>query len=62
MPQPSPSDKIPLTLQLTPEIAARLKQAADARNRQPADLVIELLNIHLPRQSPGVKPGNIPYA
>jgi hypothetical protein len=62
MTQPSNGDKFPLTLQLSADLAARLKLAADARKRPAADLVVELLDRHLPHPPPAGKPGNIPYA
>jgi hypothetical protein len=63
MAEPSASEKLPLTIHLSVEIAARLKQAAEARKRPPADVVVDLLDRHLPRPpSAQSKPGHIPYA
>ena len=63
MTQPSTGDKIPLTLHLSADVAARLKLAADAKKRAPADLAAALLDQHLPRpQAGGQQKGNIPYS
>ena len=57
------SGKIPLTLHLSAEVAARLKSTADRQHRPPADVAAELLDRHLPRTpSAGAKPGSIPYS
>jgi hypothetical protein len=59
----SPADKIPLTVNLPADLARRLKSAAEAHKRAAADLVIELLDRHLPRPSSAAGPkGKIPYA
>jgi hypothetical protein len=56
------SGKIPLTIQLSAELAARLKAAAETQKRAPADLAAELLDRYLPRSAAAkAKPGNIPY-
>jgi hypothetical protein len=57
-----PSEKIPLTIYLSPDVAQRLKLAAEARKRPAADLVAELLDRHLPRPQSGGSKGNIPYS
>ena len=58
MPETHPTDKIPLTIHLSADVAARLKQAAEAQKRSPADLAAELLGRHLPRpQTGGPKKG-----
>lgn len=63
MPESQPTDKVPLTIQLTADVAARLKQAAETQRRTPAELAAELLNRHLPRPpSGGPKKGSIPYS
>jgi len=62
MTQPNTGEKIPLTLHLSPDVAARLKLAADAKKRAPADLAIALLDQHLPRPQVGGQKGNIPYS
>jgi hypothetical protein len=63
MTQPSTGDKIPLTLHLSADVAARLKLAADAKKREPADLAVALLDQYLPRpQVGGQKKGSIPYS
>ena len=55
-------EKIPLTIHLSTDLAARLKQAAESRKISPADVAAELLDRHLPRpRSEGAK-GNIPYS
>ncbi|MEN6457614.1 MAG: hypothetical protein ABFC63_01680 [Thermoguttaceae bacterium] len=60
MTQPGASDKIAVTLHLPPEVAARLKMAAELQKRPAVDLAVELLDRHLPR-APSKK-GSIPYA
>jgi hypothetical protein len=61
MPQ-SPGEKIPLTIQLSADVARRLKVAAEARRLSAADLVLDLLDRNLPRLPAGGQPkGNIPY-
>lgn len=63
MPETHPTDKIPLTVHLPAEVAARLKQAAEAQKRSPSDVAAELLARHLPRpQTGGPKKLNIPYS
>jgi hypothetical protein len=63
MTQPFPSDKISLTIQLSPDIAKRLKVAAEAQKRSAADLVANLLDRHLPRVQTGDQPkSSIPYS
>jgi hypothetical protein len=63
MAQPTTSDKIPVTLHLSPDVARRLKAAAEAQKRLAADLAAELLDRHLPRpQTAGPKKGSIPYS
>ncbi len=55
--------KIPLTIYLSAEVAARLTQTAERQKRPAPDVAVELLERHLPRSSAaGAKPGNIPYA
>jgi len=60
MPEPSPTGKIPLTLQLSPDLALRLKAAAEAQKRPASELVADLLDRHLPRAQASGK-GKIPY-
>ncbi len=63
MTQPTTGDKIPVTLHLSADVAARLKMAAEAQKRPAADLAAELLDRHLPRpQTGGPKRGSIPYS
>jgi hypothetical protein len=63
MPESHPADKIPLTIHLSADVAARLKQAAEAQRRSPAEFAAELLGRHLPRpQTGGPKKGAIPYS
>ena len=63
MPEPSTGGKIPLTLHLTAEVAARLKSAAETQRRPAADLAADLLDRYLPRPpSSGPKKGSIPYS
>jgi hypothetical protein len=55
--------KIPMTLQLPADVAARLKLVAEAQRRSAADLVIDLLDRNLPRTpAAGQKKGSIPYS
>jgi hypothetical protein len=59
----SSAEKIPLTIQLSPEVAKRLKAAAEAQKRPAADLAADLLDRHLPRPPTGGQPkAVIPYA
>jgi hypothetical protein len=63
MAEPNTSGKIPLTLYLSADVAARLKLAAETQKLPPADLAADLLNRYLPRPSTGgPKQGSIPYA
>jgi hypothetical protein len=63
MTESSSSDKIPFTLHLSVEVAARLKQAAEAHKQPAAELAAELLDRYLPRlPAGGQKKGNIPYS
>jgi hypothetical protein len=63
MSEPTTGGKIPLTLQLSAEVAARLKLAAEAQRRPATELAAELLDRHLPRpSSPVAKKGAIPYS
>jgi len=56
-----PGDKIPLTILLPPELAMRLRSAAEARKRSVFDLLLDLLDRNLPPASSGPKKGKIPY-
>jgi hypothetical protein len=63
MPQTNPSEKIPLTVYLSADVAKRLKAASEAQKRPAADLAAEVLDRHLPRLPPtGQQKLNIPYA
>lgn len=63
MTEPSAAGKIPLTLQLSADVAARLKVAAETQRRAAADLAADLLDRYLPRPpSSGPKKGSIPYS
>jgi hypothetical protein len=63
MVEPSTAGKIPLTLHLTAELAARLKLAAETQRRPAADLAADLLDRYLPRSpASGPKKGGIPYS
>jgi hypothetical protein len=59
MAEPSQSGKIPLTLQLPAEVAARLKMAAETQKRPAAELAVDLLDRYLPRVQ---QKGTIPYS
>ena len=63
MAEPSAAGKVPLTLHLSAEVAARLKLAAETQRRPAADLAADLLDRYLPRPpTSGAKKGNIPYS
>ena len=63
MAEKSTSGKIPLTVYLSADVAARLKLAAEAQKQPAAELAASLLDRHLPRpQAGGEKKGIIPYA
>jgi hypothetical protein len=63
MTQPNPGDKISLTVHLSPDVAKRLKAAAETQKRAAADLVADLLDRHLPRpQTGGQAKSSIPYS
>ena len=63
MVEQSTSGKIPLTLHLSAEVAARLKLAAETQRRTAADLAVDLLDRYLPRlPTADSKKGNIPYS
>ncbi len=50
-------------MHVSPDVAARLKQAAEAQKRSPAEVAAELLGRHLPHpQTGGPKKLNIPYS
>jgi hypothetical protein len=59
MAEHGPADKIPLTIQLPPDLARRLKAASEAVKRPATEVVIDLLDRHLPR--PSAQKGKIPY-
>ena len=61
MAERSPTEKYPVTLQLSPDIARRLMLAAEAQKRPAADVVVDLLDRFLPRADSGKK-GVIPYS
>jgi uncharacterized protein (DUF1778 family) len=61
MAESRPADKLSLTLSLSPDIARRLVQAAEAQKRPVADFVLDLLDRNLPRGDGGQKKNKIPY-
>ena len=61
MAESRPADKFSLTLSLSPDIARRLMQAAEAQKRPVADFVLNLLDQNLPRGDGGQKKNKIPY-
>ena len=62
MKRQSTGSRIPVTLHLSAELAARLEQTASAEKRPAADVAIALLERHLPRPpTAGPKQGSIPY-
>jgi hypothetical protein len=63
MTQPTAGEKIPLTVNLSPEVARRLKAASEAQKRSAADLAADLLDRYLPRlPAAGQQKGSIPYS
>jgi len=63
MTQPNPGEKISLTVNLSPEVARRLKAASETQKRPAADLAADLLDRYLPRlQTAGQQKGSIPYS
>ncbi len=60
MPTSKFDEKIPLTIQLPQQIAARLKSVATNQNQPASDVVVALLDRHLPRLQEEKK-GTIPY-
>jgi hypothetical protein len=58
----SPDNKIPLTLHLPEDLAKRLQLAATSRKRPAAELVLDLLDRHLPQSGGEQRKGKIPYA
>jgi hypothetical protein len=62
MAEPIASRKIPLTLQLSADVAMRLQAVAELQKRSAADLAADLLERNLPRlQTDGTKKLKIPY-
>ena len=57
-----PTDKILLTIYLPPDVANRLKLAAEAQKRSAVDLAADLLDRHLPRPWTGGPKNSVPYA
>ena len=62
MSEQRPTEKIPVTIYLSADVAGRLKLAAEAQKRSAADLAAELLDRHLPRSQTGGPKSNIPYS
>jgi hypothetical protein len=60
MPDPTPTSRISVTISLPAPLAQRLKSAAEAQNRPAQDLVLDLLDRHLPQVRDPNKP-KIPY-
>jgi hypothetical protein len=60
VPESKLADRIPLTILLEPELAMRLRSAAEARKRSVTDMVLDLLDRNLPPAG-GSKKGKIPY-
>ncbi len=61
MAERSPADRLPLNLSLSPDLARRLMQAAEARKRSTAEVVLDLLDRYLPQADAGGKKPKIPY-
>jgi predicted transcriptional regulator len=62
MSEQRPTEKIPLTIYLSADLAGRLQRAAEARKRSAVDLAAELLDRHLPRPQTGGPKKSIPYS
>jgi hypothetical protein len=62
MPEQRPTEKIPLTIYLSADVANRLKLAAEAKKQAAGDLAAELLDRHLPRPQTDGPKRNIPYS
>ncbi len=62
MSEQRPTEKIPLTIYLSADVAGRLKLAAEARKRSAVDLAAELLDRHLPRPQTGGSKQSIAYS
>ncbi|NQU25272.1 MAG: hypothetical protein HQ567_28640 [Candidatus Nealsonbacteria bacterium] len=60
MPIEKPNEKIAITVELPQQVALRLKSAATNQNRPATDVVVALLDRHLPRLQ-AEKKGTIPY-
>ena len=56
-----PTEKIPLTIYLSADVAHRLKLAAEAQKRSAVDLAADLLDRHLPQPQTGGPKCSIPY-
>ena len=61
MAKPSPADRVPLMLSLSPSIARRLAQVAEAQDRPVNEVVLDLLDRNLPQADSGQKKPKIPY-
>jgi hypothetical protein len=60
MAEPRASEKVPLTIYLTTDLAVRLKAAAEKQKRAAAELVLDVLDRTLP-QAGGQGKNKIPY-
>ena len=56
-----PADRFSLALSLSPDIARRLMQVAEAQKRPVAEVVLDLLDRNLPQADGGQKKSKIPY-
>jgi hypothetical protein len=62
MTEKSPTEKFPLTIHLSPDVAKRLMAAAETQKRPVAEVAADLLDRHLPRlPGSGSPKGKIPY-
>lgn len=52
MPEQRPTDKMPLTIHLSPDVAVRLKMLAETQKRPAEVVAADLLDRHLPRPRP----------
>jgi len=63
MSEQSASERIPLTLYLSADVAKRLQLAAEAQKKAATDVATGLLDRYLPQVQAGKSSkGNIPYA
>jgi hypothetical protein len=62
MTQPNSTQKVPLTLQISPEVAQRLMLAAETQRRVASELAADLLDRYLPKLPTAGPKKSIPYS